>query len=478
MILTERQLKNFIYRVLNEQEDDEYLHVSPERLNFVIDQVHGHHGFGRIFKNKPLWVDGDLTITNKNLTTLGNIVGVDGNLILSSCQKLSDLGKLKYVKGRFDISHTKIESFDQVEYNEIRTYNSEYENKQLRIIYNEELAEADERRQEGVWDDPNNSEEASEAWGVLRYVLENENDVYELESEEREEKIRLQNRIEELDSLDEMTDEQQEEYDEIEGRLEELENEYIDVYDVLPTDYQHYGFNVYHVKGLGGLRNQNEYAVKRSDDAGESLIEYYKNLIDDVGIDSFSHYVKYNLDGDNVAEDFRDYYHEEIRDNLESYFNNIDYSDEQKERIQELEDYINELDDYIREKEDEQNSLEDEIEEPEEYSKAWDEVQKLIDQAEVNKERAQEEIDEMIPEVSEDMIEDEVESRLDEIRRDPYEFLKDMGYDSKTIANYVDLDEIARDAANDGDYGDMNGYDGKYEEYKIGGDYYIVMRLD
>jgi hypothetical protein len=53
-----------------------------------------------------------------------------------------------------------------------------------------------------------------------------------------------------------------------------------------------------------------------------------------------------------------------------------------------------------------------------------------------------------------------------------------MGYDSKVIGNYVDLDEIARDAANNGDYGDLNGYDGRYDEYKIGHDYYIVMRID
>lgn len=465
MILTEKQLRKFIYRVLNEQEGDNYFHVSPEKIKYIIDQTDGDSNYGKVFRNKPIWVDGDLTLDNKNLTTLGNIVGVDGNLTLGGCVKLNDLGKLKYVKGRLDISSTMIDSFDQVQYNEVRTYNSEYENKKLRVEYNQELANADERRQEGIWDDPDNSEEASEAWGVLKYVLENEDNIYELESEEREEKIRLRNRIEELDGLDEWTDEQQEEYDEIEGRLEELENEYVDVYDVLPTDYTNYGFNVYHVRGLGGLRDKNEYAVKRSDEANESLIEYFRNLIDDVGLDSFSHYVKYNLDGDSVAEDFRDYYDEDIRDNLDAYFNNVDYSDEQNERIQELEDYINELDDRINEL---QGQMDGEN----------DEIQELIDQAEANKERAQEEIDEMVPEVSDDMIEDVVESRLDDIRRDPYEFLTDMGYDSKDIANYVDLDEIARDAANDGDYGDMNGYDGNYDEYKIANDYYIVMRLN
>lgn len=466
MILNERQLKNFIYRVLNEQGEDKYLHVSPEKLNFVITQVDGHYGFTRLFRNKPLWVDGDLTITNKNLTTLGTIVGVDGNLTLGDCENLRSLGDLKYVKGRLDISNTKIESFDQVEYNDVRTYNSEYDNKKFREEYQLELEEADERRQEGVWDDPDNSEEASEAWGVLKYVIRYEDNVYELESEEREEKIRLKNRIEELDGLDEMTDEQQEEYDEIENRLEELDNEYIDVYDVLPTEYQNYGFNVYKVKGLGGLRDRNEYAVKRSDEAGESLIEYYGNLIDDVGLDSFSHHVRDNIDGDSVAEAFRDYFYEDVRDNLESYFDNIDYSDEQKERIQELEDYINELDDKISELEDQMGGEND------------DEIQEWIEQAEENKERAQEEIDEMVPEVSEEMIEDEVESRLDEIRRDPYEFLTNMGYDSKTIANYVDIEGVVKDAANDGGYGDMNGYDGNYDEYKIAGDYYIVMRIN
>jgi len=469
MILNERQLKNFIYRVLNEQ-DEEYFHVSPERLNFVIDQVQGHHGFGRIFKNKPLWVDGDLTITNKNITTLGNIVGVDGNLILGNCQKLSDLGKLKYVKGRLDISNTMVDSIDQVEYNDVRTYDSEYENKQWRIKYNEELAKADERRQEGVWDDPNNSEEASEAWGVLRYVIENEDNVYELESEEREEKNRLRNRIEELDGLDEMTNEQKEEYDEIKGRFEELENEYIDVYDVLPTDYQNYGFNVYRVKGLGGLRDQNEYAVKRSDEASESLIDYYRDFIDEYGLDNLTNperYVMDNIDADNVVDEFRDWYYEEIRENLDAYFDDIDYSDEQKERIQELEDYINELDDKINELQDQMDGEND------------DEIQEWIDQAEANKERAQEEIDEMTPEVSEDMIEDMVYEKLEHIRRDPYYFLKnEMDYDSEAIVNYVDLEGVARDLADDSDYGVLSSHSRVYEEYKIGGDYYIVMRLN
>jgi predicted nuclease with TOPRIM domain len=163
-----------------------------------------------------------------------------------------------------------------------------------------------------------------------------------------------------LDGLAEMTDEQQEEYGEIEGRLDELKS-YIDVYDVLPTNSSHYDFNIYRVKGMGGLRNPKEYATKRSDDAFESLVDYYRNSIDDVGLDSYSNYVKDNLDGDRVAEDFRDYYDEDIRDNLESYFDNVGYSEEQQERIQELEDYINELDDKISELQDQMVDEDDQV---------------------------------------------------------------------------------------------------------------------
>jgi hypothetical protein len=463
MMLNERQLKNFIHRVLNEQ-DDEYIHIEPGKLNYIIDQVHGTQVFNRLLQNRPIWVDGDLTIKNKNLISLGNITGVDGGLDLSGCENLNDLGNLKYVQGQLNISNTNVESFDQVEYGSVRVWGSKYETKQLQAEYQKELNDANERRQEGTWDDPDSSEEASEAWSVLKYVVD-QGDVYELEPDEREEKIRLENRLEELDSFTEMTDEQQEEYDEIEGRLEELES-YIDVYDVLPTYSSHYDFNVYRVKGMGDLRNPKQYATKRSDDAFESLVDYYRNSIDDVGLDSFSDYIEGNLDGDSVAEDFRDYYYDEIRDNLDSYFENVGYSEEQQERIQELEDYINELDDKISELQDQMGDEENE------------EIQEWIEEAESNKERAQEEIDEMTPEVSDEMIEEEVESRLEDIRRDPYRFLTDMGYDSKTIGNYVDLDDIARDVANNGDYGDLNSYDGRYDEYKVGHDYYIVMRID
>jgi hypothetical protein len=76
------------------------------------------------------------------------------------------------------------------------------------------------------------------------------------------------------------------------------------------------------------------------------------------------------------------------------------------------------------------------------------------------------------------MIQSEVEDKLYQIRRDPYDFLKDMGYDQKTILNFVDLDGVIEDLYQGGDYGDLNSYDNSYDEIKIGGDYYVVMRIN
>ena len=78
-----------------------------------------------------------------------------------------------------------------------------------------------------------------------------------------------------------------------------------------------------------------------------------------------------------------------------------------------------------------------------------------------------------------EVIEAEVQDKLYDISRDPYDFLKNqMGYDSRTIRDYIDMDGVVEDLASNSDYSDLNGYDGSYDEIKIGGDYYVVMRIN
>ena len=234
-------------------------------------------------------------------------------------------------------------------------------------------------------------------------------------------------------------------------------------------------------RDLGGYRNPNEYTVGTTDEADSALEDYWDNYIADVGYDGLNdNLIESHLDGDDVAEDFRDYYDDDIRSEPQAYFdlNNLDYTNDQEREIATLQAYIDELDEYISELEEKQSSLEDEIEDSEEYSKAYDEIQNLIESAEEKKDETQEKIDAIEPEVTEDMIESEVEYKLDEIRRDPLGFLNDMGYDSKTIFRYVDVKSLKEELISNGDYGDLNSYDGSYDEINVDGTYYVVMRTN
>ena len=79
---------------------------------------------------------------------------------------------------------------------------------------------------------------------------------------------------------------------------------------------------------------------------------------------------------------------------------------------------------------------------------------------------------------NQDEIDEKVESMLEEIRYDPYDWLKDRGYDNETIVRFIDTDAMLDDLVSDADYGSLNGYDNNYDEVKINGTYYVVMRVD
>jgi len=48
----------------------------------------------------------------------------------------------------------------------------------------------------------------------------------------------------------------------------------------------------------------------------------------------------------------------------------------------------------------------------------------------------------------------------------------------KTIKNYIDMNSLKETLRNDGSYGDLNGYNGDYDEIDIAGYTYIVMRTN
>ncbi len=492
--ITESGLKQLIMRIVEQVEETQDNIVKILASDFLkifrytnsVDAILNT----KKYKDSKVVIVGDLKFPNNDkVKTLGRLHGVEGGLDVSSLPNLTSLGELKFVKGRLTISGTKVSSIDGIEVDGyISDYNTPIETRRLRKEFQETLDDANERRENGEWDDIDGNEEAAKAHALLEFIDNNDGGVNIIDDEVKEELSNLKQRLELLNDQynetddDETVDSLTQEIDEVQERIDEIESEYYDVYDVFPTRYGHYGdMSVFNFRGQGRLGNLYEFAVGTTDEADNALKEYYKNFIDDAGLEGINQYIiENNIDGDRVADDFEGYYDEDVRENLDAYFNldDLELSREQESRKSDLENYIEELNEYIEEQQVIQSSLEYEIEEPDEYSKRYDEIQDLIEDAERRRDDAQEEIDEMRGEVTDDMIQSEVEDKLYEIRRNPYDFLKDMGYDQKTILNFVDLDGVIEDLYQGGDYGDLNSYDNSYDEIKIGGDYYVVMRIN
>jgi hypothetical protein len=97
------------------------------------------------------------------------------------------------------------------------------------------------------------------------------------------------------------------------------------------------------------------------------------------------------------------------------------------------------------------------------------------DQIQEHLETLQEELDsiEVDMEPTEEMIDRVVEDRLDDIKRDPAGYIKDMGY---ALKDYVDKDALIKYVIQQDGYGLMSGYDGDVDEVRIGSELYYVIR--
>ena len=492
--ITESGLKQLIKRIIEqvEESESEVVKILPTEFLRLFKYTNSVDAIlnQKKYKDNRVVIAGDLEFpSNDRVRTLGKLHGVEGRLDVSRLSNLQSLGELDFVDGVLDISSTKVSSVEGVRVSgSIRDWGTPIQNARLRKEFQSKLDDANERRESDVWKDVDYDDESAKAHALLEYIDNNERiDIWDEES--REEFDGLKRRLELLNDQYNETDDDDRiveltsEIDEVEARIDEMNGLYYDVYDALPTGYSHYGeMTVFNFRDQGNLGNLKEYAVGTNDEADKALKDYWENLLDEIGVDGIQQYIiENNIDGDRVAQDFEDYYDEDIRDNLDVYFNldDLELSPEQESRKSDMESYIGELESYIEEMEEKQSSLEDEIEDPDEYSQEYDRIQELIDEAEKKKEDAQEEIDEMRGEVTDEMIHAEVQDKLYDISRDPYDFLKNqMGYDSRTIRDYIDMDGVVEDLASNSDYSDLNGYDGSYDEIKIGGDYYVVMRIN
>ena len=365
------------------------------------------------YGGKPLYITGDLNLQGMDVTDIGPIGYVDGHLDISNT-KVSDIGDLKAKKY-------------------ISDYNTPRQKIREKRELNAKLAEQESLREDDEWNLENTDELGEKAHALFDY-LESNGEIEPLSEDDREKLTILRQKLEDLEKeYEELEDSDRvsELFDAIEEtkeEIEELEENDVDVYRMYPNSrYTHYGLTTFQVL-IDGFKDK-EYTVGTEEEMERGALEYAKNFIDDVGLDGFrAGFIDDYLDEDEIVRVAEEDYDSQIRDYPESYFDDSDFelTPEQERRIEQLESEIADF-------EQQQSDLDPD---DENYDDFYADFQNHID-------ALQEELDsiEVDTEPTEEMIEDKVEEYVRYVRRDPLNYLKEMGLD---IKNYIDEDALAQ----------------------------------
>ena len=379
---------------------------------------------------------------------------VVGDVNLRDNDKITDLGPIT-IDGRLEVSRTNIKSLDHTKVTGHSSYwQTPYENVMFRRRQAAKMEEQKEKRRDGDWDmNSNLDEEGIRANLVFQFAVD-EGHIEELDEDEKERVQEIKKEIKRLEDDEEYTDEIQDQIDELEDELSDLLKGKFDVYYLYPSG------TFYDMTEFELLEDGSRYAIGTEDEAEESMRDYYQEWVDDPETYLDSNFLSYHIDEEAVVDDARYAVEDWVRDSPEDYgVERTELSSSQEEEIERLEDQISELKEKL-----------DELEDEDEIQEVQDEIDQLESEIEDIKD---------FPEgdYSEEDIEQAIEDYLDDnVRRDPADWLRDMGRD---IADYVDKDDLLDALVRNGDYGDtLNSYDGTYEGVRYGNDYYIIMRID
>ena len=448
--LNEKELKQYIKR-LTEEVEDEYYKISPEEY-IELMRYGSYHGKAitkmKKFQGKPLWITGNLNLDSTPTDSLGNV---------------------GYVEGSLNISRTNVSSIEGVK---VKGYISDYNSPRERIREKQELnaklGEQESLRDSDEWVLEQGDETGEKAHALFDNLVST-GEIDPLSDDDKEKLIVLRRKLqdlereyEELDDNDDRVNDVQEAIDETQSEIEELEENDVDVYMMYAHPrYSHYGLQQFEVL-IPGFKDR-EYTVGTSEEMDEAALQYAKSYVDDSGADGFSEsFIADYLDVDQIVSMAEEDYDYQIRDYPDSYFSDSDYelTYEQEQRIEQLESQIEDL---------EQQKLELDSDDDNYYEYEED----LDNQIEA----LQEELDsiEVDTEPTEEMIENKVAELVRDVKRDPLDYLKNLGYN---ITDYIDEDELAQGLVDSDGWGIMNSYDGNYDSEEVNGVTYYIMRTN
>lgn len=462
-----------------------------------------------------------LQATNYNFDGLRNIKKFKGkHFIINGSLDLGGLpinGKLydMTIDGNLDISNTNISRLENISSKYNKYWNTPYEQHLVFLKKQRDLEYANQMRQENLWNVNDTNLEGEMANAVFKFAV-SEGDLNEFSSEDIERLKELRSRIDSLEyernnlspddeNWDEKDTELMDLIYELETEIEELEEDKTDVYD-LKSEGSHFFLDTFR-----SLTNDYLYAVGDEDMVKKSIDSFFEEMIDQPEHYFANNFLEDFIDGDEVANNFEESEREYILENPEYFDIEKELSDEQQEEI-----WLLEMEKNVYER----FGVRSPIHEPtEEYgftvfdfmdsednrfqykneNNEWflymngKRVQPFqfyededTEEHDNDRERRISDIDYEIEEIkdnpdgelNEESVEDALEDRLDYIRNSPVDFLQNYGFSGNDYLQYIDRDSLRDHLISSADAGELNSYDGTYDEININDTWFTVMRID
>ena len=419
-----------VVQMLVEEEGQESVVITPEQyINFL--KFTNYNGKlvqnMKQFRGKRIVIDGDLSLRNTDANNITNIT----------------------VNGGLDLSYTQVNSLEGLIYNNISYYATPYEKIQIKKQRQIELAKQNDLRQEDEWNLETATSDIAITVNVLFEFLTSSSGYYD--AKEPGDDARLQELYAEKERMEEIEKETEDnenlmDLEAVEEEIEDLEKR-IDVYNLVYA-YKYYSMRVFYVLTNDLEESKERWAVGDDYDTHMSAYERIDELIDDIGIKGFNQsFVEDYIDVEELKETFREDEENNVRENLEDYFDEDDfeYSDPKvQERIDELE-----------------ARLEDSEIDQEEADELNEELDELKDS------------DKTIPE---DLIEDKVENLVNDLVDDPMSVIENYGLE---IENYIDTRAFKEGLLqSDGVGHTLNTYDGDYETIEFNDETYYILQIE
>jgi hypothetical protein len=420
-----------VVQMLVEEEGQESVVITPEQyINFL--KFTNYNGKlvqnMKQFRGKRIVIDGDLSLRNTDANNITNIT----------------------VNGGLDLSYTQINSLEGLIYNNISTYGTPYEKIQIKKQRQIELAKQNDLRQEDEWNLETATSDIAITANVLFEFLTSSSGFYE--AKEPNHDARLQQLYAEKERMEEIERETEDnenlmDLEAVEEEIEYLEKR-IDVYNLV-YDYKYYSMRVFYVLTNDLEESKERWAVGDDYDTHMSAYERIDELIDDIGIKGFRQsFVEDYIDIEELKETFREDEENNVRENLEDYFDEEDfeYSDPAvQERIEEIELFLKDSENLSQEQYDELNEELDELKDS----------------------------DKTIPE---NLIEEKVENLISDLVDDPMSVIENYGLE---IENYIDTRGFKEGLLqSDGIGHTLNTYDGRDETIEFNDETYYILQID